>query len=267
MGKYITNIDVWSAFGEDAFTKTRSEVLGTGDASVTVFQGANDNWISGSEAIYSNGAEISSGFTVNYDDGYISFSSAPSATVTLSADYDYGTLTNTYITNLVSRAEAELEIKTGRKFNLVTTSEYIDIEPENNKTFFLTHYPIVSLSSISTNEAVSVVESPSWELRTEGLGGDFLIDTKSDIAKIEFIDNFPKIGPQRVKASYVYGYSTIPDLVKDLNVLLVQKKMLNSGKHKAIVKGDNFSEADLMSLDKRINELIMMLRKVNISSI
>lgn len=270
MAKYITTQDIWNILGEDAYVKVRSEIIGTGSGTYQTFSLAKDNLISASTILYSNGTTVSN-YTTDLDDGKISITTGNSVVYT--ADYDYGTLPDSTIATLIEQAEAELEYRTGRNFNLTTTSEYLDVELDSDyqiqKTFWLSQYPVTSLIALSANTATSINGTPTWSSRTEGLGADFLLEGDAENRFITFIDNFPNEGKKRLKATYSYGFSSsaIPYPVKELATLLTQKRLINSGIYRSVVKGDNVQAAQLAELDNRIKQLYYQLAKQSIDKI
>jgi hypothetical protein len=263
MGKYITSQDLWNSFGESAFTKVRAETIGTGSGALTTFSFEHDNLISSSVTIYTGSTAISSSlYTINYDDGTVTLTASATP---YTANYDYAGLKDSYIQDVINRAEEQLEAKTGRNFDITTTSEYIDIE-QDQTVYFLKNYPVVNIVGLSSN-ANANADAASWVNLVEGYGQDYLLQQDEEMNKFTILDNFPSEGAMNLKADYVYGYSTIPDSVKDLAVLYAQRKMVNSGIYKAVVQGDQFNEAQLQSMDNQIQELVGLLKKQNIDII
>jgi len=263
MANYITSQDIWKQLGKDAYTKVRTEIVGTGDDSTTVFDLDHDNVISSSETIYTGGTAVTSGISIDYDDGKITFSSAPASGSEITADYDYADLEDSAVQDIINQAEDELENLTGRTFTTTTNStEYLDVYTSQS-TFYLKNYPVIAINYLSSNTASSVADSPAWSASTEGLGNDYLL--YADEGKIKFIDNFPYSGEKRLKVNYDYGYSSVPDIVKELTILLATRKMVNSTIYKSIIKGyDNFNPTRLEEIEKRINQLLSILRKQNV---
>jgi len=263
MANYITSQDIWKQLGKDAYTKVRTEIVGTGDGSTTVFDLDHDNIISASETIYTGGTAVTSGVSINYDEGKITFSSAPISGSEITADYNYADLEDSAVQDIINQAEDELEYLTGRTFIKTTNStEYLDVYTSQS-TFYLKNYPILSINYLSSNTASSLADAPAWVSRTEGLGNDYLL--YSDEGKIQFIDNLPLAGEKRIKINYDYGYETVPDIVKELTILLATRKMVNSTIYKSIIKGyDNFNPTRLEEIENRINQLISILRKQNV---
>jgi hypothetical protein len=257
MGRYTTTKEVWRNLGVDAYTKVRDEAVGnSGSASYSLDY---QNVISGSETITPTG----SGYSINYDDGTISYTA--STTQSVIASYDYGDIPDSEMQLLVNEAESELDMLTGRTFTLATGTEYIDVN--NQTTFFTKNYPVIGIT-VSAN-INGITDSPSWSTSTEGIGNDYLMDDNDKlIGKFEYIDNPPLNGQKMLKVVYSYGYATIPNTVRELANLLTLRKMINSSVYKAIIKGrDNFTPVRLQEIENRINQIAAGLRKQNISRI
>lgn len=234
------------------FSKTKGAVTDTPPSFASIDKGA---------ATYNLTGSFTSGATTG------TLTSSTSGEV-LTADYNYADIPDSQVQSLVNEAEQELEYLTGRKFYLQTSSEYLDVEL-NQTRFWLTNYPLLTMSSLSANTASSVADTPAWSASTEGLGNDYLMDSlDKEVGTFEYIDNKPLSGQKRLYAIYSHGYSTIPNIVKELAILLTMRKMINSAVYRAIFKGrDNFSPARLEEIENRINQLTGMLRKQNISKI
>lgn len=248
--KYITPQEIWNALGKGAFNKVRGEVLLTGSGAFVTVTTSQENIISGSEKIYENNS-IFSNYLMDYDDGLISLTASSGKTYI--ADYNYAQLSNTYITSLIEQSEEELELITGRKFDVNTTSEYITVEKEYYpKIFILSNYPVNSIISVSGN--TNTLQEPIWETLNYTSSDNYLY----------FDETPPAI---QLKVDYVYGYSSIPNLVKELAVCLCIKKMINTGVYKSIVSGDFSNETALSELDNRIEKLKNLLGKISIEKI
>jgi len=251
-----TSHEVWKTLGKDAYSKVRSEIVGTGDGTTSVFDLDHDNVISGSETIYTGGTTAS--VTINYDDGKITFSSPPPSSSEITADYDYADVPDSVTQDILDKAYNFLTTSTGRTFTTGSSTEYIDVGNKEDE-FFLSNYPVTSINYVSCNTASSVTDTPAWSASTEGVGNDYLL--YSDEGKIRFIDNHPLKGPKRIKVDYVYGVENL-GLAKELELLLAQRQMINSAVYKSIFKGyDNFTPVRLDEIENRINELMSMLRK------
>ena len=263
---YNTTHNLWKNLGEDAYTKVRSEVVGTGDGSTSIFELDHDNNISGSNTIYTDGSSISSSdYSLDLDDGTLTFVSAPNSGSVITSDYDYADATDSWMTELLNQANEELTNSTGRTFDQTTNStEYIDVRSKQT-IFYTKNYPVINLTT-TTNTTSDLTSPAGWYSVSEGIGNDYLLD--EEYGKIEFIDNKPLSGRNRVKVVYDYGFATTPSLAKELELLMATRKLVNSSIYKSIVKGrDNFTPVRLDEIENRIAELTKMLGKQNISSI
>jgi hypothetical protein len=263
MGNYIESATLWKHLGHDAYTKVRTEIVGTGNGSANTWDLDHSNIISGSITLYTGGNTVSSSaYTSDLDEGKITGLTAGTGSV-ITTDYDYADIPDSIIQDLISYAEKELEEKTGRNFIQNTGEiEYLDVESEQD-VFFLNKYPILTLSSVECNTASSVTDTPGWSTSTEGIGKDYIANA-SDLAigRIRFIDNNPDSGINRLKVTYDWGYSSTPELVKELTILLAERRMVNSTIYKSIFKGnDNFTPVRLEETEQSIQRLTNMLKK------
>lgn len=264
---YCTSLEVWRNLGKDAYTKVRSEIVGTGNGTTSTWDLDHDNVISSSLTLYTNSIALGTAttYTSNLDDGKITALTL-SASLTLSADYDYADLQDSVVTQLISNSDALIETETGRTYSQTTGSvEYLNCEPAQ-KVFFLRNYPVITLSSVQVNTN-DTTDTPSWSSSSEGLGNDYLANSNDlSIGRIRYFDNVPAEGEDRLKVTYNYGYTTTPALVKELSVLLTIRQMANSALYKSIFKGyDNFTPVRLAEIESRINELKRILTKQEVS--
>ena len=262
---YSNPDEIWKNLGKDAYTKVRSEVVGTGTGSSWELD--HDNIITSSTIFYTNsGIVTSSAYTIDLDDGTITYTS--SAALTLSADYDYGDLPNSIITQMISSSDSLIDLETGRNFtNQTGNVEYLNSE-YGQKVFYLKNYPVNTLSSVEIN-TVGVTAVPTWSTSTAGLGYDYLANSDDlSIGRIRFIDNNPLEGEDSLRITYDAGYTTTPPLVNELSILLTMRNMANSAIYKSIFKGnDNFTPVRLAEIESRIEELKRILKKNSTSLI
>lgn len=260
MSNYGTSLDLWKNIGEDAYTRVVGETLGTADGTTSTFSSTHENLISDSTTVYVDGSSVSVSSS-DLDKGSFTLTSAPSNGTIVTADYSYTGVPDSTIQTILDRADSELESATGQKFYLQTSSEYIDVEGYQD-VFFLKHIPVISLDSLSSNTASSIQDAPLWSAVTEGLGNDYLLD--SDDGKIEFIDNKPVKGRNRLYATYVHGYSSsaIPSLVKELHRLYATRILAHNTVYQAYVQGrENFAPTETAELNTRIMALQKQLTK------
>lgn len=262
VSKYGTSLDLWKNLGEDAYTKVIGEIAGTGTGVATSFSLDNDNLVSGSATVYSGGSVVPGvGYTLDLDNGIINFTSAPGSGSEVTCDYFHTGVPDSIIQTILERADDELEKKTGRSYDLQTSSEYLDVE-QDQKVFFLSNIPVISMVSLSANTADSVIDTPSWSASTEGLGNDYLLDKAE--GKIEYIDNAPDKGRNRLYATYIHGYSSsdIPGIATDLHRLFANRILAHNTVYQAYVRGrENFAPTQVTELNSRIMELQKLLTK------
>ena len=260
----ITSLDLWKSLGKTSYTKIRTEAVGTGDGSTTAFSLDKDNVVTDSTTLYANGVEITSSYTLDLDDGDISGLTLASDSA-LTADYNYADLPDSYIQDVLNQADEFLTSSTGRIFATTTTTEYLDVESSTQDEYFLKHWPITTISSLQIN-LNSPTDTPSWSSSTQGLGNDFLTNDEDLLAgKFRVIDNFPSIGKDSIKVTYIHGYATTPYRVKELATLLAQGVLVRSTVYQTIYQGrDNSSPINLDVVEKRVATLTNELKSMNI---
>ena len=263
---YCSSSEVWKHLGKDAYTKIRTEIVGTSSTTAsTNYELDHDNVITSSVILYTNSSTLtSSAYSLNLDDGnIIGLTGAASGSV-LTADYDYGDLPDSIISQMIDSSDALLENETGRTFETASTTEYLNVD-YRQKVFFLKYYPVLTLSSVERNTSVQTA-APNWETLTAGHGEDYITSSADNITgRIRFIDSFPSQGEDMLKVKYSYGYVTTPHLVKELSILLTLRQLAHSSVYKSIVKGyDNFTPVRLNEINERIEELKRILKKQSI---
>lgn len=256
---------LWEHLGKDAFTKVRSEIVGTGNATTSAWELDHDNVITSSQTLYTGGTAVGTGsYSIDLDDGKITGLTASAAEV-LTADYDYADIPDSTTQKIIGYAEKELDERTGRSFSKNTGEiEYVSVD-DGQDVFFLSNYPVITFSSVEVNTA-TITDAPSWTTSTEGLGNDYLGNAEDrEIGRIRYIDNKPGKGEDRIKVTYDWGFEAVPVLAEELAILLAERKMYSSAIYKAIFKGqDNYTPVRLEEIEQRIQELIAIFRKQNI---
>jgi len=265
---YSTTQQLWNNLGEDAYTKVRSEIVGTGNGTTGQWDFNKDNLISGSVVVYTDGSILtSSAYSLNLDDGKLTYTAG--SNVVLTADYNYADIPDSWVASIIDQADDYIDKVTGLSFNSTSAEvEYIDVE-EGQKIFWTKYYPIINLTSVEQNIASSVTDTPNWSTSVEGLGNDYIAtDRDKQIGQIKFIDNFPLAGIDRLRITYDWGYTTTPNLINELSILLATKRMVDSSIYRSIIKGrDNFTPTRLDEINQRIIEITNLFRKQNISKI
>lgn len=264
---YSTTFDVWKGLGKNAFTKVTAEAVGTGNGTTSTWDLDYDNVIDTTYTVYTAGTTVpTASYTIDLDAGKITGLTASDGDA-VTADYNYADIEDSKVVDFISSSDKFIEEKTGRIFSLTTgAEEYLDVD-EKQKIFFTRYYPIVTLSSVEQNTASSITDTPSWSTSTEGLGNDYVSNSRDlEIGRFQFIDHAPLAGKDRLRVTYSHGYSSTPALVEELSILLATRSMVNSAVYKAIFKGqDGFTPVRLDEIENRIQELINILKKQNIS--
>jgi len=260
---FITPLELWKSLGKDVSTKVRAEIVGTGNGTTSDWSLDHDNVISGSDTLYTDGAEVTT-YSIDLDDGEITGVTAGTDKV-VTVDYHYADIPDSYVQKILTRTDAELTESTGRTFDTASTTEYINVEDSTQDEYFLNNWPVTTISSLQINTSSNITDAPSWQTLTQGIGNDFITNTQDlKSGSFRFIDNFPNKGKDRIKVTYTHGLDNIPR-VEELATLLATRQMINSTIYQSIFKGrDAFSPVRLEEIENRIKDLKNQLKKVNI---
>jgi len=124
------------------------------------------------------------------------------------------------ITSMIEYAESFIDARTGHDFTEggVTLTEYYD--GNGTDSFFLNHFPVLSVSSLS----VDANNDGTYTELTEGRTNDYVL--YNDVGRVVLTDDCNTTSvwpdyPKSIKITYTYGYSSVPDYVKFLTVLIV----------------------------------------------
>ena len=94
---YSTPNEVWNNLGKDAFTKVRSEIVGTGNAITSAWSLDHDNLIQSTLILYTNSTIVpTASFTIDLYGGEITCLTA-SASLIISDDYSLADIPNSTI--------------------------------------------------------------------------------------------------------------------------------------------------------------------------
>lgn len=126
---------------------------------------------------------------------------------------------NTAIYDWISWAEDYIDNILGYTYKGINVvDEYVNFESYSD-TFYTSHFPLLSVESISVNSGTLFV--PSW---TELSSTEYAISTK-DVGKIKLAVALDSLD-HRVKISYWYGYQTVPKNVEELATKLVARNIV-----------------------------------------
>lgn len=261
---YSSTKELWDYFRLQ--TEVVGESAGTGDGSTKVFDLDQKYIISDSSTVYSAGTTITSGFTMLLDRGKLSFSAAPTGSV-MTTDYDYAPIKDSVTVDYIQKADREIERKTGRDFDLATTTEY-QSSHIGQKIYFTDEYPINTITT-SINGAQEN-QPENWNTLSSGYDGDYLLSAyDKTIGRIRFMElgTSPHLteGADNIRFSYSHGYSSgsIPEEVNELSILISMRQMLTSTVGKNIIEGKEITQTELDRINIRIDDLIMNLKRQN----
>ena len=272
---YIEPIDVLKWL--NAVTLVRGETLGIGNSNTSTYTLQNRYVIQNSVSIYygdsyPNDITLldSNNYSIDYDSGTITLNPTGQSLVdgkTIFADYSYAPIPNSTIADLISKNQDELERLTGRRWETTSITVYLDYNGEDY--IQLPYYPIQTITSIQYNEN-ELGTSPSWKnLEGNGLDKDWYIkttpashDKDMSLGKIWLTGKteIPE-GKARIKVDYTYGYSTIPDSVKRLLILMtIRDIMINPVLAGSLVGGyDALINIRTDAIDKQIEDTLRSL--------
>jgi len=261
---FITPLELWKSLGKNSYTKVRNETVDTGNGVNSAFSLDHENIISGSDTIYTDSTADST-YTIDLDDGELTLTASSDSVIT--ADYSYADVPDSHVQEVLKRADEYLTESVGRPFATTSETEYIDVEDAAQDEYFLSYYPVTTISSLQVNTKSSLGDTPAWSSRTQGLGNDFIANSDDrKVGRFRWIDNFPTSkGKDRIKVTYIHGYTSTPERVKELATLLAQRQLIQSTMYQTIFKGrDDSSPINLDVVDKRIEELTLKLKKMDI---
>jgi len=166
------------------------------------------------------------------------------------------TPTSTTVTTWIGWGDAEIERRTGQKFESTVVTDIVlplsrysttlDLDaagagtytnPRSDSGFHQAHgfkvklpgqyRPLISLEEVSRNTA-GPTSADSWESLTEntGSGGDYFIDLNE--AEISILNKTPRYGRRAIRVDITYGYATVPPEVEALATMLAAKRVLMS---------------------------------------
>ena len=138
-------------------------------------------------------------------------------------------LTDTIITDMITDADREIDVLTGRKWSSANAvTEYQDGQRqdmfENNViTIMLSNYSIQTITEfLELSTDGSTAHTYGLATISNGSGedssGEYTID--ATIGKITLLTRTVPEGVRRIKISYTYGYTTLPNEIKEISACL-----------------------------------------------
>jgi flagellin-like protein len=169
-------LEIRGVKGTATLTATTSQAIGTGDGSTTTFSMANTPIIPGSQTIKVAGTTQTQGtaYSVNFDTGLITFTSAPANAAAITADYTYYVIGSVKVT-LANAAGGNPVDLTGGK----TIIAYLDPDTVGTN---ITDYTLVKYGSADADNLLEAGElfELSVDVSTYGLTDydDFILQIK-----------------------------------------------------------------------------------------
>jgi len=201
--------------------------------------------------------------------------------------------TTTQVATWIEEAESLIDERTGTSFTAGTVTDAVlpfDVHNTHRSSIFNFGYsvradrgrftlidsvyltdenqkrvrPIISISSLSRNEASGNTASDDWDSLTENTGssGDYIVDKQSGL--VSFHQNAPTLGLTRgIKWSGNFGFASIPAKVKTLATKLVARRVIQ-----AKIKWSHTSSPDSFTLEgfsnrKNTGQLVNYLKELD----
>ena len=170
----------------------------------------------------------------------------------------------TQVVSIGRSVESEIDNICNRKFDSNTaTNEYHDGLGSSGYEYFLDNLPIISITTLSTTQNDEDTDSASvtWDSLTAD--DDYFLD--SNTGKISITDDTynPIKGRNRLKCTYTYGASTVPQDIKKVAILMTAKTMgLMSNDGRNMIDGRNSgTAAQIANFQNEIDRILKVNRR------
>jgi hypothetical protein len=172
-------------------------------------------------------------------------------------DIDDSKINPNTVNLIIEGVSKEIDSRTNSSFiSNTATDEYHDGQGSFRRDYLLAHAPIISVSSLSTTQDISG-ETTTWDALTEGRAYDYIY--KTDIGKVTIIDDdyLPPETEDALKVTYTWGYSSIPNDIRRLAILMSARDLRLAKHTKDKILGDGDTE-DLgyTLMDKEIDRIL-----------
>jgi len=278
---YSTVKDVWNWL--NGSTKIYQEIVTSSCNGTTLnYNLTNSSVISGSIVIRYAGVTTgyltastltSSLYTFDYDRGILQLTTGGATTCsasTIFADYEYSSINDTILKDIISSSDREIDRKTGRNWNSNSTvTEYISVDNSDATDYYTKNYPHITMDEVAENEN-DASDTAKWVTRGAGLGNDYLTtDEDKLMGRIRFIDNLPEEGTDNLRVKYTWGNTSVPYEIKRLSVLYTVKTILqNPAFANQIIKGrDTFLPLSTEVIQAEIDKTLTELRKFKLDRV
>lgn len=158
---------------------------------------------------------------------------------------------------MIRSATKDADTLTNGSFKSNTaTLEYHSGNKCSNPHYFTDNRPIISVTTFQITQSSPDVgpDNATWTSLTED--DDFTVDSETGRLTILADNLLPNKGDSRVRLTYDWGYSTVPDDINELTVLLVARKLIQSGVGKGILQTQENNSINLGVLDGEIARIV-----------
>jgi hypothetical protein len=155
------------------------------------------------------------------------------AELRLTTEFSPDTLpTDTSIDAWITQASRQVELMTNTIFTRTTTSSELYDWSATTTILNLPVSDLISVTKVEYNISGAGV-TPSWVTLTEGQDADYIVYTAYN--EIEFtrgtnavVKGYPGYGKQKLRLTYIHGFSTTPLEVQYLTTLIVAKRVVQT---------------------------------------
>jgi len=137
------------------------------------------------------------------------------------------TPTSAQVEEWITESESIINEISGTSFNVNTASNEI-IDYDGSGSVFLGHAPIINMTTLEFENNGIGAETENWISLLEGRTADKDYYVYNNEGEILFHSNKVRFGYQNLRASYTWGYETVPSNVKRLATLMTAKRVTDS---------------------------------------
>ncbi len=221
------------------------EEVGEGDGSTTVFYLDNRNVIAGTYTLYHAASWSESAteltetthYTINKDDGKITLTASGVTEVgtdKIYAKYKYANVSDSYVADLINAKEDEIDQATQHAWRETTVTDELHDFNMLYKLYggvpvYLNHRKVKEFDH-DKGDKIEVWDGNTWDdwvtSHTTGRANDWWADYEKGIIFIKYL--FPFGVEKKIRVTYRYGESSVPNDIKNACVKLVAYDLVHS---------------------------------------
>ncbi|MDY6788796.1 MAG: hypothetical protein SVV03_02425 [Candidatus Nanohaloarchaea archaeon] len=253
MAKYCTPLEVWEALGaaqdksEDFTGISDGEDIDLAEKNLIgkAFPAADNSFSSDQDVIVldSNGnIQSTSDYSVDLRDGVITWNGGTTIDPTVRYKVPPVKIPNRRVVDFIRQASSRIDNRTETTFDGLETgyTEVLDGKGTGTAFYPLEKRPVDNIQSLKVNRA-DLGDADDFETLTEGRAADFIQEdnigfrfTSSSVAAEK--------EPENIEVTYDYGFTNIPDEIKELCIGLVIKKFFQNNVIEEGIEGrDDFN--------------------------